>query len=60
MWWGNQAGALKINPQQPPYNNEASRADWAALDMLAVSRYCLLVSALPVVQQPYGAATTGS
>ncbi len=60
MWWGNQAGALKINPQQPPCYNEASRADWAALDTLAVSRYCLRVSALPAVQQPYGAATTGN
>ncbi len=60
MWWGNQAGALKINPQQPPWYNEASGADWAVLDTLAVSRYCLHVSALPVVQQPYGAATTGT
>ena len=60
MWWGNQAGALKINPQQPPCYNEASRADWAAFDTLAVSRYCLCVSALPDVQQPYGAATRGN
>ena len=59
MWWGNQAGALKINPLQPPWYNEASRADWAVLHTLAVSRYCLRVSALPVVQQPYGAATRG-
>ena len=29
------------------------------LNPLAVSRYCLRVTALPVVQQPYGAATTG-
>jgi hypothetical protein len=32
----------------------------AVLDTLAVSRYCLRVSALPVVQQPYGAAMTGN
>ena len=32
----------------------------AVLDTLAVSRYCLCVSALPVVQPPYGAATTGN
>ena len=31
----------------------------ATLDTLAVSRYCLPVSALPVVQQHYGAAMTG-
>jgi len=31
----------------------------AVLDPLTVSRYCLRVSALPVVQQPYGAAMTG-
>jgi len=36
-----------------------SVARLAALDTLAVSRYCLRVSALPVGQQPYGAATTG-
>ncbi len=59
MWRENQAGVLKINPRQPPWYNEASRADWAALDPLAVSRYCLRASALPVVQQLYGAAMTG-
>jgi hypothetical protein len=59
MWWGNQAEVLKINPQQPLRLNEGCRADWAALDPLAVSRYCLRVSALPVVQQLYGAAMTG-
>jgi len=41
MWWGNQAEVLKINPQQPLRLNEGCRADWAALDPLAVSRYCL-------------------
>ena len=59
MWWGNQAEVLKINLQQPLRLNEGCRADWAALDPLAVSRYCLRVSALPVVQQLYGAAMTG-
>jgi hypothetical protein len=54
------AKALKINPHQPPNRNEGCRADWAALDTLAVSRYCLHVSALPVVQQSYGAAMTGT
>ncbi len=51
---------LKINPHDPMRFNEGYRADWAVLDTLAVSRYCLHVSALPVVQQPYGAATTGN
>ena len=60
MWQGNQAGALKVNPQQAPWYNEASGADWAVLVTLAVSGYCLRVSALPGVQQPYGAATRGS
>jgi hypothetical protein len=50
---------LKINPHDPMRFNEGYRADWAALDPLAVSRYCLRVSALPVVQQLYGAAMTG-
>ena len=54
------SSTLKINPQRSPCNNEASEADWAVLHTLAVSRYCLRVSALPVVQQPYGAATTGN
>ena len=31
----------------------------AVLDTLAVSRYCLRVSALPVAQQAYGAAMIG-
>ena len=31
----------------------------AVLDTLVVSRYCLHASALPVVQQHYGAAMTG-
>ena len=48
-----------INPHHPMRFKEGCRADWAALDTLAVSRYCLRVSALPVGQQPYGAATTG-
>jgi hypothetical protein len=56
---GRWADWVVINPQQPPWHKEASRADWAALDPLAVSRYCLRVSALPVVQQLYGAAMTG-
>jgi hypothetical protein len=50
---------LKINPQRPLRLNEDCRADWAMLDPLAVYLYCLRVSASPVVQQPYGSATTG-
>jgi len=48
---------LKVNPHQPLWLNEGC---WAVLDTLAVSRYCLRVSAVPGVQQPYGAATTGN
>jgi hypothetical protein len=54
------AEALKINPHHPSWLNGGRWADWATLDTLAVSRYCLRESALPVVQQPYGAATIGN
>ena len=40
--------------------NGGYRADWAVLDTLAVSRYCLRVSAVPGVQQTYGATMTGT
>ena len=53
------SSTLKINPRHPMRFNEGCRADWAVLDTLAVSRYCLRISAVPGVQQPYGAATTG-
>jgi len=51
---------LKINPHHPMRFNGGYRADWAVLDTLAVSRYCLRVSAVPGVQQAYGATMTGT